>query len=114
MTLGPRFPDTRSQVPLHPLDFPYTYWVQTLTTHEHWVLATLSRHRKNRVPTKTIWEAVGSWFPALRVQFFARALRARALRALASHGSGLTWLWPHMALAIDHVRVMQRVAGPEA
>ncbi len=38
------------------------------------------------------------------VQFFARALRA----------SGLTWLWPHMALAIDHVRVMQRVAGPEA
>ena len=69
---------------------------------------------QKRVPTKTIWEAVGSWFPALRVQFFARALRARALRALASHGSGLTWLWPHMALAIDHVRVMQRVAGPEA
>ena len=59
---------------------------------------------EKRVPTKTIWEAVGSWFPALRVQFFARALRA----------SGLTWLWPHMALAIDHVRVMQRVAGPEA
>ena len=74
------------------------------------ISSTMEKH----VPTKTIWEAVGSWFPALRVQFFARALRARALRALASHGSGLTWLWPHMALAIDHVRVMQRVAGPEA
>ena len=43
---------------------------------------------EKRVPTKTIWEAVGSWFPALRMRFFARALRA-----LASHGSGLTWLW---------------------
>ncbi len=43
---------------------------------------------EKRVPTKTIWEAVGSWFPALRVQFFARALRDLAL-----HGSGLTWLW---------------------
>jgi hypothetical protein len=30
-----------------------------------------------------IWEAVGSWLPALRVRFCARALRA-----LASHGSG--------------------------
>jgi len=33
VTLGPRFSDLR-----------YTYWVQTLTTHEHWVFATLSRH----------------------------------------------------------------------
>ena len=39
--------------------------------------------RENRT-AKTIWEAVGSWFPALRVRFFARALRA-----LVSHGSGL-------------------------
>jgi hypothetical protein len=30
------------------------------------------------------------WFPALRLRFCARALRA----------SGLTWLWPRMALAI--------------
>ena len=59
---------------------------------------------EKRVPTKTIWEAVGSWFPALRMRFFARALRAL---------TGLTWLRPHMALVIDHVRVMQRVAGPE-
>jgi len=43
---------------------------------------------EKRVPTKTIWEAVGSWFPALRVRFFARALRT-----LTSHDSGLTWLW---------------------
>jgi hypothetical protein len=43
---------------------------------------------EKRVPTKTIWEAVGSWFPALRVRFFALGLRA-----LASHSSGLTWLW---------------------
>jgi hypothetical protein len=42
---------------------------------------------EKRVPTKTIWEAVGSWFPALRMRFFARALRT-----LDSHGSGLTWL----------------------
>jgi hypothetical protein len=56
---------------------------------------------EKHVPTKNILEAVGSWFPALRVRFCARALRAlahmalgsrssgdaRALRALASHGS---------------------------
>jgi len=42
---------------------------------------------EKRVPTKIIWEAVGSWFPALRVRFFARALRTLA------YGSGLTWLW---------------------
>ncbi len=61
---------------------------------------------EKRVPTKTILEAVGSlWFPALR---FA------VLR------SGSSGFWPHMALAshgsgdTDHVRVMQRVAGPEA
>jgi hypothetical protein len=41
-----------------------------------------------RVPTKTIWEDVGSWVPALRVRFCDRALRA-----LASYGSGLTWIW---------------------
>jgi hypothetical protein len=51
-----------------------------------------------RVPTKTIWEAVGSWFPSLRMRFFTRDLRT-----LASH-----------ALEIDHVRVMQLVAGPES
>ena len=39
---------------------------------------------EKRVPTKTIWEAVGSWFPALRVRFCARALRALAIAALAS------------------------------
>ena len=50
--------------------------------------------------TKTIWEAVGSWFPALRVQFFARALRARALRALASHGSGLKNAFPQEPLVV--------------
>ena len=39
---------------------------------------------------------------------------ARAVLRSGSSGSGFTWLWPHMALAIDHVRLMQRVAGPEA
>ncbi len=39
---------------------------------------------------------------------------ARAVLRSGSSGSGLTWLRPHMALVIDHVRVMQRVAGPEA
>ena len=39
---------------------------------------------------------------------------AHAVLRSGSSGSGLTWLRPHMALAIDHVRVMQRVAGPEA
>jgi hypothetical protein len=39
---------------------------------------------------------------------------ARAVLRSGSSGSGLTWLWPHMALSIDHVRLMQRVAGPEA
>ena len=34
----------------------------------------------------------------------------RAVLRLGSSGSGL-WLWPHMSLAIDHVRVMQRVTG---
>ncbi len=38
----------------------------------------------------------------------------RVILRSGSLGSGLTWLWPHMALAIDHVRVIQRVAGPEA
>jgi hypothetical protein len=52
---------------------------------------TCARRVEKRVPTKTILEAVGSlWFPALRLRFCARALRA----------SGLTWLWPRMALAI--------------
>jgi hypothetical protein len=39
---------------------------------------------------------------------------ARAVLRSGSSGSGLTWIWPHMTLAIDHVRLMQRVAGPEA
>jgi hypothetical protein len=39
---------------------------------------------------------------------------ARAVLRSVSSGSGLTWFWPHMALSIDHVLVMQRVAGPEA
>ena len=33
---------------------------------------------------------------------------AHAVLRSGSSGSGLTWLRPHMALAIDHVRVMQR------
>jgi hypothetical protein len=33
---------------------------------------------------------------------------ARAVLRSVSSGSGL-WLWPHMDLAIDHVRVMQQV-----
>ncbi len=37
---------------------------------------------------------------------------ARAVLRSGSSGSVL-WLWPHMALTIDHVRVMQLVAGPE-
>ena len=45
---------------------------------------------------------------------FARAVLRSGSSGSGSSGSGLTWLWPHMALAIDHVRVMQRVAGPEA
>ncbi len=62
---------------------------------------------EKRVLTKTILEAVGSWFPALRVRFCLGLF-------------GLFGLWPHMTLAsrgsgdTDHVRVMQRVAGPEA
>jgi transposase InsO family protein len=47
----------------------------------------ISSPMEKRVPTKTIWEAVGSWFPALRIRFFTRTLRA-----LSSHGSGLTWI----------------------
>ncbi len=41
---------------------------------------------------------------------------ARAVLRSGSSGSGLTWLWPRMALAIltMYVLVMQRVAGPEA
>ena len=39
---------------------------------------------------------------------------ARAVLRSGSSGSGLTWLRPHMTLVIDHVRVTQRVAGPEA
>ena len=64
----------------------------------------ISSPMEKRVLTKTILEAVGSWFPALRVRFCL----------------GLFGLWPHMTLAsrgsgdTDHVRVMQRVAGPEA
>ena len=59
---------------------------------------------EKRVPTKTIWETVGFMVPRF----------ARAVLRSGSSGSGLKWLRPHMALAIDHVRVMQRVAGPEA
>ena len=78
---------------------------------------------EKRVPTKTMCEAVGFMVPRF----------ARAVLRSGSSGSGLTWLWPlvalatlglfglwpHMALAshgsgdTDHVRVMQRVAGPE-
>ena len=43
---------------------------------------------EKRVPTKTIWEAVGFMVPRL----------ARAVLRSGSSGSGLTWLWPHMAL----------------
>jgi hypothetical protein len=51
----------------------------------------ISSPMEKRVPTKTILEVVDSWwFPALRLRFCARALRA----------SGLTWLWPRMALAV--------------
>jgi hypothetical protein len=38
---------------------------------------------------------------------------ARAVLRSVSSDSVLTWLCPHMALSIDHVRVMHRVAGPE-
>ena len=50
----------------------------------------------------------------LMVPRFARAVLRSGSSGSGSSGSGLTWLRPHMALAIDHVRVMQRVAGPEA
>jgi hypothetical protein len=38
---------------------------------------------------------------------------ARAVLRSGSSGSGLTWLWPHVALAILTMCVIQRVAGPE-
>ena len=56
---------------------------------------------EKRVPT--IWGGRGLMTPGF----------ARAVLRSDSSGSGL-WLWPHMALVIDHVLVMQRVAGPEA
>ena len=39
--------------------FPYTYWVQTLTTHEHWIFATLSRHTVSHLSSMVNLQASG-------------------------------------------------------
>jgi hypothetical protein len=50
----------------------------------------ISSLMEKRVPTKTIWESVGSWFPASRVRFCARTLSVGFCphMTLASHVSG--------------------------
>jgi hypothetical protein len=72
--------------------FPSCYKCSREIGPDNWIQLSgpISRHGK-AFPQKPFWRPWARlWFPALRLRFCARALRA----------SGLTWLWPRMALAI--------------